>query len=421
MSSIDIETVQLQDRGERLLLIGYGRMARSYIERAHEKGISVSVVGVPDSVNSPEMEDLLNPDDSLYRTYGESDEAWISAAFHACSQDRIDAVIAFSEEHVIAAAIVARQHELPGPGIFAAFVSRNKLVQREIFQRYGLPQPSFFLCHESKSALDWSAGRYPLVVKPLGGSGSERVRVVYEPNDILDWLCGSSEPFLIEEFIDGREFSVECILHNGSIVDLNITGKSTTDPPYCVELLHIIPAGNTPESRRKMAEVAADVVEVMKVENGVVHLELKESADGSVAIMEVAVRTPGDYIMDLVKSSRGRDYYSASLDVALGRKPTLCAEADRAACVWFPTAGPGTVIAVEGLLDVQHLKHVVSARLTVDVGDVVRPLRWSDDRIGSVQIAAEDVDQLERTLRECRERLSIFVRADISVSEQAMR
>lgn len=418
MNRIGNESMQSQDSGERLLLIGFGRMARAYIQRAHEKGISVSVIGVPEAVDTPDMEELLNPDDNLYRTYGESDEAWTSAAFDVCARDRIGAVIAFSEEHVIAAAIIAHQLGLPGPGISAAFVSRNKLFQREIFHRHGLPQPSFLLCHESRGALDWSAGRFPVVVKPLDGSGSERVRVAYTPNEILDWLNCSSFPFLIEEFINGPEFSVECILQHGIIVDLNITGKATTDPPYCVELLHQVPAGNTPESRRRMAKVAADVVEVMKIDDGIMHLELKESTDGSVAIMEVAVRTPGDYIMDIVKSARGQDYHSALLDIAFGRNPTFCRETDRAACVWFPTASPGIVTAVEGLLDVQHLKDVVSARVTVDVGDVVRPLRWSDDRIGSVQISAKNVEQLESTLRECKTRLSVSVRADTSVLEQ---
>ena len=47
---------------------------------------------------------------------------------------------------------------------------------------------------------------------------------------------------LIEQFIEGSEFSIEIIVWNGKVNVLTVTDKKTTDAPHFVELGHNQPS-----------------------------------------------------------------------------------------------------------------------------------------------------------------------------------
>jgi hypothetical protein len=113
--------------------------------------------------------------------------------------------------------------------------------------------------------------------------------------------------------------------------------------------------------------------------------------------------------MDLVTMARGVDYHDAVVALAVGERPALRTGAERASCVWFPTARPGRVVGLRGFDDLLGMDGVVSARLTVGVGDMIRRLRSSDDRIGSVLITADNGAQLRERLHRVQELLTITV------------
>ena len=85
--------------------------------------------------------------DSRRLVENSDDEAWIAAAAAALREDGpVIGVIPFSEPHVRPAALLAEELGLPGPGLRAAWTSRNKYLQRELFARQGLARrPTIWL------------------------------------------------------------------------------------------------------------------------------------------------------------------------------------------------------------------------------------------------------------------------------------
>jgi hypothetical protein len=51
----------------------------------------------------------------------------------------------------------------------------------------------------------------------------------------------------VEEFVDGREFSVEALSHNGKHYILQITDKVTSGAPHFIEMQHHQPAAISQE------------------------------------------------------------------------------------------------------------------------------------------------------------------------------
>lgn len=384
----------------RLLLVGMGGMGRAYLTAAQRRGFAVSLLDGPRNLASEKVRAMLGPDDRTYEVTGSGDEAWAAGAAAAVRDARPSAVVAFSEPHVLTAALVADELGLPGLGVRAATASRNKLLQRLAYQRHGLLQPDFRLCHDADTAHGWAAGRYPVVCKPLSEAGSKGVRVVADEGELREWAATATGPFLCEEYVTGPEFSVEVLAAHGETVFANITAKVTTPPPYCVELEHHVPAGCDEVTRKTLVAQADGVVTALGLGTGLAHVELRLSADGP-RIMEAAVRTPGDYIVDAIELATGIDLFDGVVAVSAGRPPRIDATRNDAACVWYPVLPPGTPALLERMRAAAALEGVVRADLPA-ADTVARPLTWSLDRLGAFLLRAPDPARLAALLDSVR-------------------
>lgn len=394
----------------RLLMVGCGWMGRPYLKRAHARGMQVAVLDSAAAFGWPETRAALGEQDQTYVADGTDEEAWIVAASAALRDGPVDGVLAFSEQHVLAAALLADELGLPGPGLRAARTSRNKLIQRETFARHGLAQPEYLPARTADAAIEWAKDRYPVVLKPLSSTGSHGVRIVTDETEVADWVREREDSgvFLVERYLPGPEYSVEAVIERGTVVFRIVTDKTTTPAPYCVELEHQSPADLGGSERTSIEELLDGVVSALAIGSGIVHLELRLEADGP-HIMEVAVRTPGDYIMDVVEAATGVDLYDAVIAVACGQPPPVEPTVDGVACVWFPTAEPGVITAIEGTERVAQLEGVVNIEIDVEPGGRVEPLRSSMERLGMVILGATDRGELGKRLDAVRAELLIAV------------
>jgi biotin carboxylase len=169
-----------------------------------------------------------------------------------------------------------------------------------------------------------------------------------------------------------------------------------------------VPARITAEEADAAGAVLRRVVDALGTGSGIMHLELRLEPDGP-HIMEVAVRTPGDYIMDVVEAATGVDLFDAVIAVACGEKPDVAARRDDVAAVWFPTTDPGTVTAVHGVPEIQRMDGVVNIEIDVGPGAEIHPLRSSMDRIGMVIYHAPDRAGLGHLRKRVQDELSVAV------------
>jgi biotin carboxylase len=394
----------------RLLMVGCGRMGRPYLRRAHMRGLAVAVLDAPDALAGAQTRAALGAQDRAYPVAGQHDDAWLTAASAALRDGPVAGVIAFSEPHVLTAALLADELKLPGPGLRAAVTSRNKIIQRELFARAGLAQPGYYLAQGADAALAWAAGRFPVVAKPLSGMGSIGVQIVASGSELRRWCLEneSGNPFLVEQYLTGPEYSVEAIAERGSVVFWSVTEKTTTSGPFCVELAHHVPADCDPGTRKAISELLAGVIAALGMGSGIVHLELRLEPGGP-HVMEVAVRTPGDFIMDVVQAATGVDLYDAVVAVACGQAPCVDVPAGRAACAWYPLVGPGVVTAIEGVEKTSQLDGVMDVEIRVRVGAAVNPYHSSMDRVGVVVVQAKDRAELDSRLDAIQSQLRIRV------------
>lgn len=391
----------------RLLLVGVGLTGRPYAAAARRLGMRVHAVETEARAAA-----LASEVDEVTVCRGGSDELWYEAAAMAVRTARPDGVLAFSEPHVLAAALVQDELGLPGPSLRAAAISRNKALQRARFAAAGIGQPEHLVTDRLADAAGWAVPRLPVVVKPLSSAGSAGVELVADEAGFADVAArrAGEGRLLVERAVPGPEYSWEALVREGKAWFTNLTEKETSGPPYFVETGHRVPAPADAATRAAADDLGAAVLDALGMHTGIVHLEFRSTESGP-SVMEVAVRTPGDRLMDLLGLAHGIDCYEAAVRMALGEAvPPPPPGPARHTAVHLLAASPGTVTAVHGLADVLAHPCVVEAEVSVAPGDVVAPVRSSAERVGQVLLAADDPDLLTAALADVRAALRVETR-----------
>jgi biotin carboxylase len=383
-------------------------MGRPYVRAAHRLGLAVTVLDFPRRLEAARRAGLFAPEDELVPMVGMADELWYAAAVRA-AQPGISGIVAFTEPHVVPAALVAQELSLPGPGLHAAVVSRNKPLQRALFAAAGLPQPEFGLFDSLDVAEVWAAKRLPLVAKPPSNAGSDGVEMIGSPARLRRWVAKNPSPFLLEQYLASDEVSCEALVRDGRTVFSNVTRKVTSGIPYFVELQHWVPADLPPEVTEAVLDICRRVVAAMRIGSGLVHLELKLEPDGP-TVLEVAVRTPGDHILELIHLACGVDLFEGLIATACQLTWDPDARREKHALAWFPTFPAGTVTRSRGTRKLARDASVAASYLRLQPGTSIRQLRSSLDRVGAVLFVADDRESLSMALARAQRQLVVQTR-----------
>ena len=245
------------------------------------------------------------------------------SVLEVCKTENIDGITSFSLESALPTVIyVAQNMGLVSNSFECAKKLENKFTMRKCFTAAGIPNPLYKLVKTTMD-LDEIDMLFPCIVKPVYSGGSQWVTKVNDRKELHNAFqraikYSKNGGVIIEQFVDGREFSVEYISHNGNHYHLQITDKVTSGEPYFVELAHHQPAQISVELMSRMKNMVEKALTALDIENSASHTEIKLDSKGDLYIIEVGARMGGDYITsDLVRLSTGYDFVKGVIDLAL--------------------------------------------------------------------------------------------------------
>ena len=201
-------------------------------------------------------------------------------------------------------------------------ITSNKYTMRDQMRKCGVSIPAYQAIKSRDESIDIP---FPIIVKPADNGGSRGVTLVRRQEELDDALnrafdLSQHQTVMVEQFIEGREFSIESISYKGKHFILQITDKETTEAPYFVELAHHQPADITDKQRQDIMNLTLQMLDALKIENSAGHTEIKMDSNGLLYVIEMGPRMGGDYISsDLVKLSTGYDFVKGVLEVATGQ------------------------------------------------------------------------------------------------------
>lgn len=304
---------------KKIVIIGANSFQNPLILKAKAMGYETHVFAWKDGSIGERTADYFYPVSIIER----------EAILEQCRKIQPDAVASIgSDLAMLTVNYVAEKLGLPGNSMECTEISTNKYAMRKAFQKAGVPVPGFREADQTTKPEALTDLKLPVIVKPTDRSGSRGITKVTEWGQLADALQASVEnsfekKAIIEEYLNGPEYSCECISFRGTHHFLAVTKKYTTGEPHFIETGHLEPAPLSEEQREAIKKAVFAGLDALKVENGASHTEFKLEGN-EVRIIEIGARMGGDCIgSDLVELSTGYDFVRMVIEVASGRRPTL--------------------------------------------------------------------------------------------------
>ncbi|MNO47023.1 Alanine-anticapsin ligase BacD [compost metagenome] len=383
--------------------------ARAAFEQGHEV---ISIVSSTDNPRKYGYEGIYN---DLIVADIRDEESLYQAIIHSPHADRLDALIPATDYASHLTARVAERLGLRGVPYEAALKSRNKDLAREAYAEHDVPSAKFkkVRTFEEAAAAAEEIG-YPVVLKPTNAASSQNVYFISNVTELqkaidiivefkvtyLDFQV--REEYLIEEYLEGPEFSVELFLREGEPIFSAVTEKITSPLPYFVEIVHTLPTPSYVDQEQEIAQTAIKALLAIGITNGPSHVEVKLTGKGP-RIIEVNGRPGGDNISsDLLVQAFGINIFEATVNYYLDNPIDLHKKHHRAASIAYVTADrEGIFERIEGLEEVSQHANVVRSHVHVSAGDAISIARSSDDRLGyliTTGDTAQEAKELALTL-----------------------
>ncbi len=356
---------------KKIAIIGASYLQLPLVKKAKEMGLYTICFAWADGAVCKEVADEFYPISIVEK----------EQILAICREKKIDGICTIASD--VAAptvAYVAQYMGLVGNSYEVALRANNKYLMRQAFSNAGIPCPAYQKIM-SFEEVDKENLLYPVIVKPTDRSGSLGIAKVSCQEDLLMAVetalnCSFKHEAVVEEFIEGREISVEFISYKGVHFPLQITDKVTTGAPHFVELEHHQPADLTKEQYAEIYDLTIRSLNALGVTNGASHSEYKITDDGDVYVIEIGARMGGDFIgSDLVKLSTGYDFLKGVIDVALGKFEDPVFGESRYAGVYFLCEETKHLLAT--------IKEAVPPIVRAEITDsVLRHVKCSADRSG---------------------------------------
>lgn len=373
-----------------ILVFGVGELQRSIVRRAKLKGLfTIGIDPCADAVCKNEVD--------AFEIVGGQDFEGTCAVVEKYDVKAI--VTAATDKPLVMMARVAEKYGFPFYSVETAQWSTDKYQMKQRFLEGGVPCARGRLIAKAEEADDLY---YPLIVKPRDNSGSRGVKLCRNKEELQEAMqealqYSHLDTVLVEEYIEGQEYSIEGLHYDSKSEVIQFTEKTTTEFPYNVELAHKQPANLTENQKNDIRELVSKIANCMHFENCPSHTELKINERG-IFIIETSPRLGGDYITStLVPLSTRINMEDQLLHVALGEKvDTVTGRIDKASGVCFFCLPEGIVKHINPKIkEATSWPGVYSFELKLKEGDEVHQITSSLNRYGETIILADNREGLD--------------------------
>lgn len=304
----------------KIVIIGASELQNPLIIKAKEMGLETHVFAWGDGSIGERTADYFYPISII-----EKDEI-----LKKCREIKPDAVATIASDLAnITVNYLARNFGLTTNSERSILISTNKFEMRSALKSGGIPTPIFKRIGKDDNLEEIKKMRLPIIVKPTDRSGSRSITKI-EKTDGLESAIAQAikdsfeSKAIVEEYIEGTEYSCECISFEGIHHFLAITKKFTTGAPHFIETGHIEPSGLDNETVERIKSLIFRALDVLEVRYGASHSEFKIDDKGNINIIEIGSRMGGDCIgSDLVHLSTGFDFVKMVIQTALGESPVF--------------------------------------------------------------------------------------------------
>ncbi len=344
------------------------------------------------------------------------------ASEELAGQLEVDAIIGVDDQGLLVAAQTAELLGLDHNPVAGVAASRNKAMMRRAL-RETVPQPIFQIADAGTDIAEIARHvGYPVVIKPLGLSGSrgvirantdrearaaeERIRRILVHAEV-----DPNEPLLVEEFIVGPEIAIEGMLEDGRVQVLAVFDKpDPLDGPFFEETIYVTPSRLHPDMVDEAIRVVQLAVDALGLTMGPIHAELRIRG-ASVRLIELAARTIGGNCaralrFGLADTTLEMLVLRSALGIPNRTTPRVHGSAG---VMMIPVPRNGTLGHVGGVEEAEQVPGVTGVDIAIPAGKKVWTLPEASRYLGFIYARADKPREVEQALRSAHVLLDIDI------------
>ena len=387
-----------------LLIPASSYRTHDFLEAAHALDLEVHV-----GTDQPQVLAELVPERTLVLDFGET-EISLTAISELHSRHPLRVVLGVDDESVELAAQANQRLRIPHNSPTSVSLTRDKFRMRQCLAKAGLASPGFqrFSVASDPETLRASI-RYPCVLKPTFLAASQGVLRANAPDEFstafrtLQEMLADPELrkrggerakwVLVEDYLPGREVSLEGVLTDGRLQTLALFDKP--DPltgPTFAEMLYVAPSRLPEAVQQRIRKEVEQTAQALGLTTGPVHAEARIH-QGKVWMLECAARTIGGLCSRMLAFSGGM-----SLETLILRHALM-----------LPIPKDGTLHTIVGWDAVREISGVLEAVQSLPNGTTVRALPHDARYLGFVLVREKTPAAVEAALRKAWTQLQIEI------------
>jgi biotin carboxylase len=394
-----------------MIILGAGIMQIPAIKTAKELGLFVIAVDKNKDAIGFKYADLALPIDT------KDIDNLVDFAVKNKQKFNISSVFA-AADNAKSAAHINEALGLIGVSKFSAYNSNNKWLSKQLWLANNVPIPfgKKVKSYEEALSVIEKIG-LPCMVKAIDSSASRGTQKLENLKDLEKALndafrFSSTKEAIIEQYIEGQEYSVETVVYNGKIYRFGIAKREYDMLPLPIETGHANPANIPKDIEEKMYIIVEKAALALKINNAPAKADIIVYKSGNIMILEMASRLSGGFHSQYTTPlSSGMNPIKFVMQLTIGQEPSLETYTQKynktAICrAIFPK--PGYIKKIEGIDEALRIKNVNYIFLTVKEGDFVPNYKTCADRVCYVIVSADTYKKANDAFEKAKQTIKII-------------
>ena len=312
---------------------------------------------------------------------------------------QIKAIMSFVHSYVHLAATLSEEFCSTVVSTDAILKMENKVLTRELLK--GHPNSPYYELYNSNDYsleyfVDIAKNYLPLIVKSPTSAGSKDVMLVKDEKQLklaIQALKKKNKQILLEEYLEGPQFLIEVLVHNGKVHIVAIIEQQITFlHRFIVTGYSLLPHVN----QRMYDSVLDTITSILKpfdMRNGTCHLEMR-LVNGVWKLIEINPRISGGAMNRIIEIGYGINLVEETIQLMLGKEPRLTKKHRKYVYAHYLTVDSrGILQKVTGKEISSQYPGIEEVYIKPRQGQIVRPPLSMGDRCG--YILASSYNKLE--------------------------
>jgi len=315
---------------------------------------------------------------------------------------------------------LAKALHLPGIEPNSTYACNNKIEMHRRFNKFKVPQAVYTTAsdiYEAKKIV--SLMGLPCVVKPADNCASRGLTIVRKYSDItkafnLALAYSIDQQVLIEEFLEGKEYSVDTIIYNGILYPAGISDRQfIRKNNYAIQCGSLTPSLLPVVTQSWMYYFMQKAAKAIGITNGAFKGDLILTKRG-IKILEVTARLSGGFDSQYRKPySFGINLIKATIDIATGQPldfTDIIPKWVKYSSTFTVFPKPGVVKEIKGLNKLYKIPEIKNVFLTVKKGDEIKDYKHCANRVVHIIAVADTYEKLIKIQHKAQRTLQIITR-----------